>query len=160
MIRVFSFLLVGLTLVGVVAACPDRFVGDKGKDSKIKVTVIVILASEDGTEIDPRLKQIADEIQKRDPQLKSFKLQSMTNRNLAENEKSIFKLVDQKTVDVVVKHGADETNKVGVAVTAPDQGEIEYRAVCGKFLPIVTRYQTKGRERLIVAVRVEPCQAK
>ena len=107
-----------------------------------------------------QLKQIADEIQKRDPQLKNFKLQSMTNRKLAENEKSIFKLVDQKTVDVVVKHGADETNKVGVAVTAPDQGEIEYRAVCGKFLPIVTRYQTKGRERLIVAVRVEPCQAK
>jgi len=123
---------------------------------KMKVTVVVILASEEGDTIDPRLKQIAEEIQKRDPQLKSFKLQSMSKRDLAVNEKSAFKLVDQKSVDVVIKHGVDDSERVGLGVTPPEQGEIVYSTVCGKFLPIVTRYQTKARERLIVALRVEP----
>jgi hypothetical protein len=69
----------------------------------------------------------------------------------------VFELVDGKTVTVVVKQSADKENRVGVAVTAPDQGEIVYRTVCGKFLPIVSRYQTKAGERLILAVRVQPC---
>lgn len=127
---------------------------------KIKVTVVVILAREDGDTIHPSLKQIAEEIQKRDPQLKSFRLQSMTSRDLVANQKSGFPLPDSKFVDVIVKHGSDDSNKVGIVVIPPDQGEIEYRTVCGKFLPIVTRQQTKNRERLILAVRVEPCQKK
>ena len=74
----------------------------------------------------------------------------MTNRPLAENEKGVFPLVDGKKVEVVIRHGADRENRVGLAVTPPGQGEIVYRSVCGKFFPIVTNYQTKGRERLIL----------
>ena len=33
---------------------------------------------------------------------------------------------------------------------------IAYRTVPGKFLPIVTRYQTKDHQRLIFALRVDP----
>jgi hypothetical protein len=36
-------------------------------------------------------------------------------------------------------------------------GEITYSTICGKCFPIVTRFQTKDRERLIVAVMVRPC---
>ncbi len=81
-------------------------------------------------------------------------------RSLAPNEKSSFKVVDKETAVVVVKHGADEQNRVCLAVTAPGQDEIIYRCSCGKFLPIVTRYQTKANERLILAIRVEPCNGK
>jgi hypothetical protein len=33
-----------------------------------------------------------------------------------------------------------------------------YTSACGKFFPIVTRYQTKERERLIIAIMVRCCK--
>jgi hypothetical protein len=137
---------------------------DEGE--KVKVTLVVILASEEGDKIDHRLKAIASEVQKRNPNLKSFRLKEMTSQSLDADEKTSFRLVEGKTAQVVVKNGADKDNRVVLAVTAPDQGEIVYRAVCGKFLPIVTRCQThptagdQPRERLILAIRVEPCQGE
>lgn len=124
---------------------------------KMKVTVVVILASEEGNKVDPRLKQIAEEIQRRDPQLKSFKLHSVLKKDLSPEEKGVFQLIDQKTVDVVIKP-PDETDRVGLGVTAPEQGQIVYRTVTGKYLPIVTRYHTAAKERLIVALRVDPAK--
>ena len=67
-------------------------------------------------------------------------------------------VVDEVTAQVIVKHGADKNNKVSLSVTAPEQGEIVYRTVCGKYLPIVTRYQTQADERLMLAIEVKPCK--
>jgi hypothetical protein len=126
--------------------------------AKIKVTVVVILASEEGNTIDPRLKAIAEEVQKLNPNLKSFQLKTMTCKSLEAGEKAIFPCIDDKTAEVTVKQASDKNNKVGLAIVPPDQGEIIYRTVCGKFLPIVTRCKTKAKEeRLILAVRVQPC---
>lgn len=147
--RWLGFALLILAPANLLAACPG--------DSKINVTVVVILATEDGTFVDKRLTDFAKEVQEKYPQLKSFKIKTMMKRSLAPEEKSTFKLVDKETAQVVVKHGADKHNRVSLAVTAPDQGEITYRTVCGKFLPIVTRYQTKSKERLILAIQVQPC---
>jgi hypothetical protein len=133
--------------------CPSQAV----QEQKVKVTVVVILACPGKEHVDPQLKWIAKEVRKKDKKLTCFKLKSTKCKSLAVDEKGVFPLVDGKTVTVVVKQGADKENRVGVAVTAPDQGEIVYRTVCGKFLPIVTRYQTKANERLILAVRVQPC---
>jgi aromatic ring hydroxylase len=130
------------------AACPN---------AKVKVTVVVILAKDEGSDVDKRLTEIAKEIQKKDPSLKSFRIKKMMDKSLAADEKASFATVDDKTAQVIVKHGADKDNRVSLAVTAPNQGEIVYETVCGKFLPIVTRYQTKTKERLILAVRVQPC---
>lgn len=130
---------------------------EKTASGKVKVTVVVILATEEGDFVDKHLKAIAEEIQRQNPKLKSFRLKSMTNKSLAPDEKATFQLVDDRSAIVVVKHGADPSNRVSLAVTAPNQGEIEYRTACGKFLPIVTRYHTKSRERLILAIRVAPC---
>jgi basic membrane lipoprotein Med (substrate-binding protein (PBP1-ABC) superfamily) len=143
----FGLLLLAPTLA--VGACPSA--------SKISVTLVVILASEDGTAVDKRLTDFAKEVQEKYPQLKSFKIKTMTKRSLAPDEKSVFKLVDKETAQIIVKHGADKHNRVSLAVTAPEQGEITYRTVCGKFLPIVTRYQTRAKERLILAIQVQPC---
>lgn len=130
------------------------------KPANVKVTVVVILASEEGTTVDKRLTHIAAEIKKLKPELKSFELKSMIDRSVPPGDKVRFDLVDDQKVLIVVKHGADDSNKVGLAVTAPNQGEIVYSTVCGKFLPIVTRYETKMKRRLILAIRVQPCKGE
>jgi hypothetical protein len=153
--------LLGLSALAVgLCAHPQEGKQAAGKEKKVRVTVVVILASEGKDKVDPRLKLIAQEIRKENPKLKTFKLESMTCRSLVPGEKSAFDLVEGRKATVVIKHGADRHNWVGLAVTAPDQGEIEYRAVCGKFLPIVTRCQTESKDRLILAVRVQPCHGE
>jgi hypothetical protein len=121
----------------------------------VSVTLVVVLAGEEGSDVDPQLAPIAEEIRKQNPKLKSFRLKSMTKRSLAENERSEFDLVDGKMAEVTIKHALDADNRVSVSVKPPDQGEIEYRTVPGKFLPIVTRHQTKDKQRVIFAVRVD-----
>jgi hypothetical protein len=138
-----------LSLGGAGLACPQ---------AKVKVTLVVILATEEGNTVDKRLKNIAEEIQKLNPNLKSFHLRTMTDHSLTPGEKTDLPLVEKQKAVVLVKHGADKDNKVSLAITPPGQDEIVYSTVCGKFLPIVTRYHTKKKERLILAVRVQPCK--
>jgi len=146
-------LIGSIGLAGLSPPCPC--VGEK---DPVKVTLVVILASEKGTTIDPQLAAIAVEVQKLHPQLKNFTLKRMESKSLKYAEKVSLAAVENKNVDMVIKHGADKDNRVAIAVTAPSMGEIEYRSVCGKFLPIVTRYQTKTKELLILAIRVQPCR--
>jgi len=147
--------LVGLTPV-LALPCLD---GPAKEEKRVKVTVVVILARDSGNEVDKQLKNIAEEVRKLHPDLnlRSFKIKHWEVKSLAPDEKAVFKLVDNKTATIVVKHGADEQNRVGLAVAAPGQEEIVYRSACGKFLPIITRCQTKANERLILAICVKPC---
>ena len=153
--RLALLIAMSFSVVGMLEGCPCH-----GEKDPIKITLVVILASEEGNTIDPRLKAIAEEVQKLHPNLKSFKLKHMENKSLKPGEKVSFPAVEKKMVDMVVKHGANKENRVGLAVTAPAMDEIEYQTVCGKFLPIVTRYQTKSKERLILAIRVQPCRGE
>jgi hypothetical protein len=166
----------------------------KQPEAKVKVTVVVILASERCQFIDPRLKKVAAELQKSNPNLTGFNLVSMTDMSLAPEAKGSILCVEGEKVEVLLHHCADKDNKVCLTVTAPLQDELMYRTVCGKFLPIVTPYQTKERvsakwigvallqaavggnlgpvlacdtlashrcrDRLVLAIRVEPCQGK
>ena len=149
-------LLLGSTVVAALA------LGAAGLaacgQTKVNVTLVVVLATEDGDFIDKRLTEFAKEVREKYPNFKSFKLKTMTKRSLAPDEKATFKLVEDVTAQIVVKHGADKNNKVSLSVTAPEQGEIVYRTVCGKYLPIVTRYQTQSNERLMLAIEVKPCK--
>lgn len=144
-----------LAALGLMTACAVQL--GACPNEKVKVTLVVILASEHGDFVDKRLKDFAREVQEKYPTYKSFKIKKMTNKSMAPAEKALFKLVDDKSAQIIVKHGADKNNRVSLAVTAPDQGEIDYRTVCGKYLPIVTRYQTKDKERLMLAIQVQPC---
>lgn len=148
--RLIPFIVV-LTSFGFICPCHDE------KDP-IKVTLVVILAKEDGDKVDPRLKAIAEEVRKLHPNLTSFELKCMENKSLKPGQKVSLSCIEKKAVEMMVKQGADKDNRVVLAVTAPSMGEIEYQTVCGKFLPIVTRYQTKSKERLILAIRVQPCR--
>ncbi len=147
-----------VSLCGLLAVLASAAAQPPCAGKKVKVTLVVILASEEGTSVDKKLTAIAAEVRIMNPHLKSFQLKSMTTRSLAADEKALLPLVDNKSVAITIKHEADKEKRVSLAVTAPDQGEIVYRCVCDKFLPIVTRYQTKSRERLILAIRVQPCK--
>ncbi|MGE3809337.1 MAG: hypothetical protein AB7K24_32125 [Gemmataceae bacterium] len=124
---------------------------------EIKVVVIAVLASEDSKEVDPKLKCIADKVQKVEPKLTGFRLARTTTRMVAVGRSDKFPLVDDEVVTVTLDRPADEQNRVSVTVKPPNLGAIAYTSCCGKFFPIVTRYQTKKKERLIIAIMVETC---
>ena len=149
-------------LMGLVSVLALPCLDGPAESKRVKVTVVLILARDSGNEVDEQLDNIAKEVRKLHPNLnlKSFKIKHYEVKSLAADEKAVFDLVDKKTATIVVKHGADGENRVGLAVTAPEQGEIVYRCACGKFLPIITRCQSQSGERLILAIRVQPCNGK
>jgi hypothetical protein len=129
--------------------------------ARVKVCVVTILATTREEPVDRRLTCIAKEVQKKEKNLRGFKLIEMRCASLAVNQKHTFRLIDKQEAVVVVHHGADEKNWVELKVKPPQQGEIVYRTVCGKCLPIVTGYKTKGKgDRLILAIMVKPCHKK
>jgi hypothetical protein len=141
------------TVAGFFSATPQ------GSAEEVKVTVVVILATDRDTQVACELQSIAQEVQKKFPNLTGFRLEEITRKSLTVGKKEKFELVDDEVATVLVRHAADSKNRVGLTVKAPLQGEIQYTTCCGKFLPIVTRYQTKyDKERLIIAIRVQPCK--
>ena len=153
-IRILPLLGLLIILSGLAHACPCSH----DEKDPVKVTLVVILASEQGNTIDPRLKAIAEEVRKLNPNLKNFTLKLMEHKSLKPGEKISWPLVENRKLDMAIKHGADKDNRISLCVTIPNMGEIEYQTVCGKFLPIVTRCKTKSGERLIVALKVQPCR--
>jgi hypothetical protein len=145
----------GLVLLagGFFGAAPVSFA------QEVRVTVIVILATNKNADVACELKCLAQEIQKKDPKLTGFRLEDTTCKSVTLGKKETFKLVDKEEAAVTVRHGADKNNRVGLTVKPPRMGEIDYTTCCGKFLPIITRYQTKDKEVLIIGVRVQPCRA-
>jgi hypothetical protein len=129
-------------------------------DDKIEVTVLAILASEKNNVIDERLKDVAKEIQKKEPALTGFAVERVTKKTIRLGDKDSFTLVDEKEVQVALSQRDPATGRVTVTIKPPTVGEITYACCCGKFFPVVTRYVTKENERLIVAVMVKPCHKK
>lgn len=152
LIRSLSLLIAFTAFAG--AALPDCW----DEKDPVKVTVVVILASEKGDKIHPKLKGLATEVQKLHPSLKSFAIKSEESKSLKPNEKASIVCVDEQSVQIVIKHGADKDNRVSLEIKPPQMNTVEYQSVCGKFLPIVTPYKTKNGECLILAIRVEPCK--
>jgi hypothetical protein len=141
----------------LAAACKCRH----DDDEKIKVTLVVVVASEKPGPTDKCLQELAELVKKKNPRLQSFKVQSMSCESVAVNEKTEFKLVDDKKAYIIIKHGANDQNKVKLAVHCPDLvGEVVYRSVCGKFLPIMTNYRTPRDQMVILAIRVQPCNGE
>ncbi len=159
--------LCALVLLGALlpaAAPPVRgpSVGAKGagKAGRVRVSVVVILASERDGKVHKKLICIADEVKKIHPKLKSFRLHTMSYKSLAVNVTDDFELVESQTTAITVQRSADKANRVCLKIAPPRMGEITYSTPCGKFLPIITPYRTKKGELLILAVRVEPCKGK
>ena len=83
-------------------------------------------------------------MQKVNPKLTSFRLAKMTCKSIKIGGRDTFDLVDDQ-VAVVTIESKDADGRVQLRVAPPLLGEITYSTTCGKFLPIVTRYETKTR---------------
>jgi hypothetical protein len=135
----------------------------------VKVTVVAVLATSRTDSVDPKLKGIADEVQKIDPTLTGFRIARATGKNLSIGKRETFPLVEDTDVTVLIQQqmGAgkkdkdkdkDKDERYRLAVKAPMVGEITYTTCCTKFFPIMTRYQNRDGDRLIIAIMVEPAK--
>jgi hypothetical protein len=130
---------------------------DPPAEKKIRITLVVVLAGERGDKVQEELKCLAEAVRKKYPDLKAFRIASMKCQEVAEKERVEFKLPEKQKAELVINCACDHKKKVCLTVAAPTLGEIEYGTVCGKFLPIITDYYTRNDERVILAVRVQPC---
>ena len=119
----------------------------------VRVTVVSVLATAKNNRVDKNCECIAKEAQKLDPTLTGFRLGRMTKKGVTVGQRESFPLVEEEAATVVVEQAG---MKMRLTVKAPTLGDISYTTCCGKFFPIMTRYQTKDGERLIIAVMVEP----
>ncbi len=151
---------VSLGLLALRGAVPIVLAWDPPPERKVRVSVVVILASETDATIDKKLECIAREVTKMHPKLKGFRLGPMGCKSLKIGEANVFDLAEGKTTTITIQQAADTMDLIRLKVGPPKMGEITYSTPCGKFLPILTPYRTKANETLIIAIRVQPCNGK
>ena len=145
-------------LAALVLTLPALTAREKcGDKKKVRVSVVVILATERDDKVHPKLKCIAEEVKKVHPRLTGFHMKTVGCQSVAVDEPGEFRLVDDQVARITVQRAADARGRVQLKVVPPQMGEITYSTPCGKFLPIVTRYRTRKGDLLIIAVRVQPC---
>lgn len=157
-------LLVSLTQVCLAlfavagSVCTPPEAQDKQQEKRtVQLTVLAILATDQNTNVDPRLRCVAEKVQKVRPNLTGFQLKRSWGRIVEVGDEVKVPLVDREVVLVTVEHAADKKNRVGLMVKPPQMGEISYLCCCGKFLPIWTDYKTNKKESLLIAIMVSPC---
>jgi hypothetical protein len=126
-------------------------------DQPVRVTVVVVLASTKDTGVDPKLADLAKEVQKREPTLIGFRLVSTEAKSIPIGQGDAFDLIDQQQLRVKVEKPKDANGRIGLTILPPGLERIKYGCACEKFFPVVTPYQTKNGEVLIVAVMAKPC---
>jgi len=130
------------------------------EEQPIRVTVVVVLGTADNTTVDPKLAELAKEVQKRDPKLTGFRRATTEAKSIPVGEAVTFTLAEKQELKVKVEKGRDAEGRVRLSIKAPGLGEASYSCVCDKFFPVVTPYRTKKGETLIIAVMAKPCTAK
>lgn len=143
----------------VVAACSPRECQPEPA-APVRITVVTVLATAANKTIDPRLAELAKEVQKRDPKLTGFKLHTSEAKSVAPGDSVTFDLVDRQKLQVKVDRPRDEKDRVGLSIRPPGLGEVTYTCTCDRYFPVVTPHRTREGETLIVAVMARPCMLK
>jgi hypothetical protein len=130
----------------------------RGEDEpKITVKVVAVLATSKNKVVDEKLKCLATEVQKKEPSLTGFQLKTCSCTKLSVGDKFKFPLVDDEVAEVSIQKGPGKNDWIGLTIKPPLAGKIVYESCCEKYFPIITGYQTKNGERLIIAVMVHCC---
>jgi hypothetical protein len=120
-----------------------------------RITVVAIVATDRDSVVDDKLKAIAEEVRKYEPDLKGFKIARSTCLPVPIGNTETFKLVDEVELTVKVSEVAAKEGRYYLVVKPPLVGEITYSTCPDKYFPIVTRYvTTKDKDRLIIAIMV------
>ncbi len=125
------------------------------QEGKVRVTVVSILATTQNDKIDDKAKEIAREVQKKMPELTGFTIATTTGRTMVLGTKEDFTVVDKNEVTVEARTCKDNAARYCLQVKAPTLESLTYTCACSKYFPIVTGYETKKGERLIIAVMVD-----
>jgi hypothetical protein len=126
-------------------------------EDPVRVTVVVVLATNRNATVDPKLADLAKEVQKRDETLTGFRIKATEAKSIPIGDGHAFELVDGKTLRVRVERSRDEEGRINLTIRPPGLEKITYHCTCGKFFPVVTPHQTKDGEVLIVAIMAKPC---
>lgn len=146
-----------LAAAALPAGSPREDCADAGP---IRVTVVVVVATAGNKAVDPKLKDLAKEVRKRDMTLTGFKLVDSHAKSIPPGESAEFPLVEKQRLTVTVDGPKDGNGRVGLTIKPPELGEISYTCTCDKFFPVVTPYKTRKGETLIVVVMAKPCTRK
>ncbi|AMV28296.1 hypothetical protein VT84_28090 [Gemmata sp. SH-PL17] len=133
-------------------ACPT--------EDPVRVTVVIVLATADNTTVDPKLKELAKEVQKRDPKLTGFKLVATECKSIPVGGNTTISLTDKQELKMKVDQSKDEKGRISLTLNPPGMDAVTYACACDKFFPVVTPHRTKGGEQLIIAIMAKPCTAK
>ena len=115
-----------------------------------------ILATDRDGDVDECLKPIAEKIHDAVPQLTGFKAGKLMKKSLTVGHDEKFELVDDQVVRVAVVPSASPGKVIRLKLSAPQMSEVTYETSSGRYLPIITKYRTKNREVLILAISVQP----
>lgn len=126
-------------------------------EDPIRVTVVIVLASTENTGIDPKLAELAKEVQKRDPKLVGFRIAATEAKSIPVGGVHSFELVELQELKVRVDRAKDQNGRVSLTIKPPGLEKITYGCTCDKFFPVVTPHQTKAGEVLILAIMAKPC---
>ena len=130
------------------------------EDKPVSVTVVVVLATAANAQVDPKLKELAKEVQKRDPKLTGFRIVAVESKSIPVGDSATIALADKQSLLVKINKQKDENGRITLELTPPQMEAISYACACDKFFPIVTPYKTKDGEHLIIAVMAKPCTGK
>jgi hypothetical protein len=142
-----------LLLAVLVAPC-----GDDAKP--VSVTVVIVLATDRNCTVDPKLKDLAREVQKRDPKLTGFKLVATEWKSVPVGDCATISLTDKQVLKVKVNQARDENGRITLALDPPGMETVNYACACDKFFPVVTPHRTAAGEQLLLAVMAKPCTGK
>jgi hypothetical protein len=141
--------MTGVFAAVFLTACPT--------EEPVRVTVVVVLATDQNTTIDPKLVDLAREVQKRDETLTGFRIKAAEAKSIPIGDGYTFELLDKEILRVRVERSRDADGRINLTIKPPGLEKITYHCTCGKYFPVVTPYQTKGGEVLIIAVMAKPC---
>ena len=136
------------------------FVSCPADDKPVSVTVVIVLATDQNATIDPKLKELAKEVQKRDPKLTGFKLVATECKSVPAGESATINLTDKQVLKLTVDRSKDKDGRISLTLEPPGMDAVTYACACDKFFPVVTPHRTKSGEQLIIAVMAKPCTAK
>jgi hypothetical protein len=128
-------------------------------EQPVRVTVVIVLASTQDIGVDPKLAELAKEVQKREPKLIGFQLVAAEAKSIVVGDSYTFDLIDKQELKVKVEKPRDANGRISLTMNGPGVEKLAYGCACDKFFPIVTSHQTKKGEVLILAVMAKPCTA-
>src|SRR5947199_8981334 len=102
------------------------FVSCPGDDKPVSVTVVIVLATEQNAAVDPKLKELAKEVQKRDPKLTGFKLVATECKSVPVGDSATVNLTDKQTLKMTVDRAKDKEELISLTLNPPGKDAVTY----------------------------------